>query len=308
MGAHLVGLLLKAGCKVRVLDDFLFGRASLSEYAHHPNIEIIEGDICNARLVSHAVRGAESVVLLAAVIGHRLTNSKRSDMREVNLLGSLIVLDAAIEHGASRFIMASSDRVYGTQTGMMYETSTPAPISDFSRLKLRLEERVLNARNKRFFPTALRMCHCFGLSPRMRFDVIPNGLIRDAVMKGKISIQSGEQRRSFLHVRDAAKAVLSVLSAHVSVISGEIFNVGSSDQSVQIKQLVNIVCALVPEVNVEVLPEIPALTDYRVSFAKIENVLGFKSDHTLEEGIKEMRDALIAGQFPDPYGYLYRST
>ena len=132
----------------------------------------------------------------------------------------------------------------------MYETSIPEPVSLYSRLKLRLEERIINARNRSFHPTTLRIATCHGPSPRMRFDLVLNGMVRDAYCKKEITIDSPEKVRSLIHVKDVARAILSCLSAHQNMISGEIFNLGNSDQNLQLNQLANIVKTHLPETKV----------------------------------------------------------
>jgi nucleoside-diphosphate-sugar epimerase len=229
-------------------------------------------------------------------------------MREVNFLASSVVLDAAIEHGATRFLFASTDSVYGIQSGVMYETGTPEPSSLYSRLKLRMEERVINSRSREFHPTALRIATCYGISPRMRFDLIVNALVRDAVCKKRLEIASGEQCRALVHVEDAARAFVSCLKAHVNLVSGEVFNLGSNDQKIQLHQLANLVATLVPDTEVRVGGADPDLFDYHLSASKIQKILDFNPKWGIPQAITELRDRLREGVFGDPYDPKYRNT
>ena len=307
IGSILTRHLLTEGYRVRVLDNFLFGQQGL-EGLNSPLLEIIEGDITDTNVVSAAVEGAETVILLAAIVGHRARDIAFLDTRPVNLLASSVVLDASIEHGVTRFIFASTNSVYGVQSGVMYETTIPEPVSLYSRLKLRMEERVLNAKKRSFHPTALRIATCHGYSPRMRFDLVANSLMRDAVFKKEILIDSGEQWRSLIHVEDTARAFVACLKAHVNLVSGETFNVGCKDQNVQINHLANVVKTLVPDTSVTFRQGEPDLTDYHLSCSRIEKILDFVPKWTIEKSMEQLRDILVSGKIADPFSLQYQNT
>ncbi len=307
VGSILTQLLLAEGYRVRVFDNMLYGNSGIS-HINNPALEVIEADLTDINSVSYAVRGAETVVLLAAIVGHRMVDSKTLNTRTVNLLASSVVLDAAVEHGVERFLFASTNSVYGSQSGVMYETTIPEPVSLYSRLKLRMEERVIKTKRSSFYPTAMRIATCHGCSPRMRFDLVANSLMRDAVCKKEIRIVSGEQYRALIHVEDCARAFVSAIKAHVNLVSGEVFNVGAKDQNVQVNHLVNIVKTLVPDVAVDVLPGEPDLPDYQLSCSRIEKILDFCPKWTLEKSLEQLRDYLIEGRYDNPYGPRYNNT
>ena len=134
----------------------------------------------------------------------------------------------------------------------------------------------------------------------MRFDLVLNGMVRDAYCKKEITIDSPEKVRSLVHVRDVARAILSCLTAHQNMISGEIFNLGNSEQNLQLNQLANIVKTHLPETKVTMLDEEPDLTNYRLSCAKIEKLVGFKSEIEIEQSVKETIE-LLQNIEDDPY-------
>jgi len=307
IGSILTRRLLLDGYRVRVVDNLLYSRIGLEGLPTN-NLEVVQADICNTGEVSAACYGADVVVLLSAIVGRRVADIRLTNMREVNLLASSVVLDAAIEHGANRFIFASSDSVYGVQSGVMYETATPEPVSLYSRLKLRLEERVITAKRGSFHPTALRIATCHGYSPRMRFDLLANSLIRDAVCKKKIVIESGEQCRALVHVDDVASAFIEVIEAHSTLISGEVFNVGANDQNLQIKQVANLVKELVPDTEVDFIDGPADLTDYHLSCTKLSKVLSCTAKWSLKESLKQVRDLILENRFQDPYSFIFRNT
>jgi nucleoside-diphosphate-sugar epimerase len=307
IGSHLVQQLLAEDYHVRVVDNFLFGDDGLKNIDSQ-NLEVIRADVCDTRAVSSACKGAETVVLLAAIVGHRIEDIRWNNTREINFLGSNVVLDAAIEHGAQRFFFASTNSVYGTQTGVMYETGIPEPVSLYSRLKLRMEEKVISAKKRSFHPTVLRLGTCHGVSPRMRFDLVANTIIRDAVCRGEIVVENGERWRALIHVKDAAKAFVACLQAHINMTSGEIFNVGNPEQNIQVNHLVNIAKKLVPGVTVEFLDSSPELGGYRLSSSKIGKSLDFIPTLDIEESMREMCEMLQSGHWSDPYSIKYCNT
>ena len=307
IGAVLTRLLLAEGYRVRVFDNFMFGQDGLTGL-NSPFLEVIEGDISNTRAVSAAVEGSETVILLAAHVGHRIADIPGLKPRTVNLFASSVVLDASIEHGVRRFLFASTNSVYGVQSGVMYETTIPEPVSLYSRLKLRMEERVINARKRSFHPTALRIATCHGYSPRMRFDLVANSLLRDAVCKQRIEIESGEQSRALIHVEDTARAFLLCIKAHVNLVSGEVFNLGAKDQNVQINNLANIVKMLVPDCQVIFHEGTPDLVDYHLSCSRIEKILDFVPKWSIEKSLEQLRDILISGRLGDPFSLRYQNT
>ncbi len=306
-GAWLCRQLLAEGYRVRVFDNFMFGTEGLRGL-DSPHLSVIEGSMCDIDAVCEAMKGADVVILLAGIVGHRLSDIRWTDQRNVNLFASSIVLDSAIEHGVTRFIFASTSSVYGEQSGLMYETSIPEPVSLYCRLKLRMEERVLSAQKRSFHPTVLRLANCHGYSPRMRFDLVANALMRDAAINKAIAIPSGEQSRVLIHVEDAARSFIACLKAHENLVSGEVFNVGAPDQNIQLNQLANLVKSLVPETTINIEERESESGGYRLSCSKIEKVLDFSPRWTLEASLSQLRDLLLAGHFPDPFSLRYHNS
>ena len=300
IGCWVTEKLLTAGYRVRVFDKFLFGREGV-DTIRHPNLEVVAGDMCDVNAVYHAVGGADSVVLLAALIGKRFIDLSTAPYREVNFIASSVVLDSAAEHGVERFIYASTDAVYGELNGLVYETAVPEPMTLYARLKLRFEERLLKAKKRTFHPTILRIANCYGYSPRMRFDLVPNALVCDAVYKNQVVIQAPDTMRSYIHVRDVARAIVATVNAHVNLVSGEIFNVAGGDQNLTLKEVANIVKGVWPSVEVELLGGEEDLVDYRLSSKKLEKLLDFSCKWTMKQGLEDLRNLLLEGKCGDPY-------
>ncbi|MCC6932452.1 MAG: SDR family oxidoreductase [Deltaproteobacteria bacterium] len=292
--------LLASGYRVRVFDKFLFGREGI-DTLKHPDLEIVYGDMCDVNAVYQAVGGADCVILLAALVGKRFVDLASVPYREVNFIASSVVLDSAVEHGVERFIFTSTDSVYGELNGLVYETAVPEPMTLYARLKLRFEERLLKAKKRTFHPTVLRLGTCYGFSRRMRFDLIPNTFIRDAVYKNQVVVQAPDSIRSFIHVCDAARAIVACVNTHVNLISGEIFNLAAADQAMSFKDVTSVVKQIWPSVEVELMDGEADLMDYKLSSKKLEKLLDFNFEYSLRQGLEDLRDILLEGKCGDPY-------
>ena len=180
----------------------------------------------------------------------------------------------------------------------MTEQSAVNPLSMYSETKIDSERILLEAKNATFAPTILRLSTLFGLSPRMRFDLVVNLFVARAVFMGSITVLNGDQWRPLMHVHDAARACVTSLEAPVGSVSGEVFNVGSAELNLQIDELGAAVSRVIPGMEIEAL-ESEDRRNYRVTFDKIHERLGFGCWRTLRYGIQEIYGAIRAGLITD---------
>jgi len=307
IGSVLTRSLLEHGYRVKILDNFLYGSSGLDNLVH-PNLSVIHADICNVKSLSKACEQVDAIVLLAAIVGRRLDDVQRATMRDINLLASSVAVDAAIEHGVERFIFTSSDNVYGTARGVVYETAIPEPKTLYSRLKLRMEERIINAKRRDFHPSILRIGSCYGFSPRMRFDLPANQVIRDAILNKKVSLPSGGEQRAYIHVLDASRAISSCLSSHLNLVSGEVFNVCSAGQNYSMHDIANLISSKMNDVVFQVGENPPGVEDYRLNENKLAKLLDFKPEFELKNGIEEIIEAFEQGKFEDPWSLQFNNN
>jgi nucleoside-diphosphate-sugar epimerase len=299
LGAELVPRLLYRGYGVRVLDSLLFGAAPLDSVKGHANFELMAGDVRDIRVVVRAMKGCDSVIHLAAIVGDPACEENPQLAAEINRAATQMLIDVSRGHGIRRFLLASTCSVYGASEFLMDENARVAPISLYAQTKLDSESLLLEAHSADFHPTVLRLATLFGLSARPRFDLVVNLLTARAVRTGKITIFNGEQWRPFMHVRDAARAFLACLEAnHVDAVSGEVFNAGSSTMNHRLSEVAQEISAIVPTVEVEHI-ENEDRRNYRVSFDKIHKHLGFTCQQTLQQGIEEMADMVRKSEIPD---------
>lgn len=291
IGSHLTRLLLDRGYHVRVLDRFDYGRNGLANL-RHPRLEIVQGDICNTRDLYQAMRDVDGVIALAAIVGDPACNLDPEETVNLNYTATKLLVDACNFHGVRRLVFASSCSVYGASNqDLLTERSRLNPVSLYARTRV-LSENIIFDRYDDVEPVVLRLSTVFGLSPRMRFDLVVNTLTVRAVVDGRISIFGGDQWRPNVHCRDAARAFMLALEAPARVVAGEIFNVGGESLNHKIGEIGLMVARTVGGVDVAIQDEINDPRDYRVSFEKIRRALGFVPEMSVEDGIREVAEAV----------------
>lgn len=298
VGSILVPQLLERGYKVRVLEKFLFGEASLQAVRNHPGFEVVKGDVRDIEAAVDATKDCDAVIDLAAIVGDPACEENRPLAVEVNRAATRMLIDVAKGYGVSRFLFASTCSVYGASDFLVDERSGTAALSTYAQTKVDSENLLLEAVSPSFHPTVLRLGTLFGLSPRPRFDLLVNLLTARAATLGTITIFNGDQWRPFMHVRDAARAFVKALEANPAVVSGEVFNVGAYDLNYKLTEVSEKIARLVPRVEVQHV-ENGDRRNYRASFDKIHTRLGFTCQQTLEDGILEIYSAIKSQRIAD---------
>jgi nucleoside-diphosphate-sugar epimerase len=223
-------------------------------------------------------------------VGDPACEVDRQISREINYSATRMLIEVAKGNGNCRLIFSSSCSVYGATDLLMDEYSNVLPISLYAETKVDSEEALLDARSPDFHPVILRLATVFGLSYRTRFDLIVNLLTAKAHAEGMITIFNGTQWRPFIHVQDVANGICQVLSAPIDVVSGETYNLGDSRMNFTLGHLAEKVLGEFPATRVEYV-ENSDRRNYRVSFEKIHNQIGFECQWTIEDGIREIKSA-----------------
>jgi nucleoside-diphosphate-sugar epimerase len=296
VGSVLVRRLLAEGWRVRVLDRLLYGEESLSELYNQDDFELIQGDFRNVEAVVRAVRGMGAIVHLGAVVGDPACALDEDFTFEVNLAATRMIAEAGKGYGIRRFLFASSCSVYGASDGILDEYSPLAPLSLYSRTKLESERLLLSIQSGTFSPVLLRFATVCGMSYRPRFDLVVNLLAAQAALEGKITIFGGEQWRPFVHVDDVAEAIIRCLEAPLDLVSGEILNVGSDKGNLRLVELGEVIEEAVPAVHVSVQRTAEDARNYRVSFERMERLVGFQARKTVGDAVLEIVQAVESGQ------------
>ncbi|MGA7294799.1 MAG: NAD(P)-dependent oxidoreductase [Terriglobales bacterium] len=292
VGSTLTPLLLAAGHQVRVLDQLAYGGESLLGVWCNPGFEFVRGDICDRATVRTAVSGRDAVVHLAAIVGDPACARKPDLARATNLDASLALIEESQRSGVGRFIFASTCSNYGKMkdaSEYVDEESDLSPVSLYAETKVAVEMALLKSANGNdWCPTPLRFSTVYGVSPRMRFDLTVNEFTMEMLTKKHLTVFGEQFWRPYVHVHDAARAIQLVLSSPPATVAGRVFNVGATDQNFQKQQLVDLIRPYAPEALVEFVHKNEDPRDYRVSFARITNQLGFKTTHTVAQGVEEI--------------------
>src|SRR3989338_4831156 len=302
IGSVLVRKLLERGYKVRIFDKLYFGKGPIEELLKNENLELIVGDIININSFPNLMDDIEAVIHLAAFSNDPTADLDPKDTLEVNYEATKKLGEISKEKKIKRFIYASSCSVYGIGVNdKLTEESIKKPVSLYAETKLMSENALLSMMDENFSPCFLRKATIFGLSPRMRFDLVINTLTKSAVIKKKINVfGGGKQWRPLLHVEDAADAYINILEAPIEKIKGQAFNVGSDDLNYQMEPLARCVEKCIPGTEVDIVLDDPDKRSYNVSFDKIVNVLNFKTKKTVEFGIREIADAITVQKIRNP--------
>jgi nucleoside-diphosphate-sugar epimerase len=296
IGSVLSGLLLEKGYEVTCLDRLFFGEDSIKEIAK--KITLVKGDI--RWFEPEILKGADAVLDLASLSNDPSGELDPQKTLEINYKGRARVAALAKKYGVRKYVLASTCSVYGFQEGTLTEESSLNPLTTYAKANVLAEKETLHLADKSFSVTTLRQATVYGFSPRMRFDLAVNGMVLGFYKNGKIPImRDGEQWRPFVHVKDTSNAFIRVLESDVELVNGQIFNVGSDEQNVQVFDLAKLVAESIGLPFRYEWYGSPDKRSYKVSFEKIRRALGYEPVYTPKEGSKEVFEALKQGRL-DP--------
>lgn len=314
IGSLLIGLLLNRQWQVVVLDNLMFGGEALLPYFTHKNFRFVKGDICDRGAVVDCLEGVDNVVHLAAIVGFPACQQVGEKLVwEKNVKGTQNVFELCADKGVGRFVFASTYSNYGLgKDGQPVDEDSPLfPQSLYARTKIASEQYLFErAASTTCAPIVLRFATLFGISPRTRFDLIINQFVLEALTHRELIIYQQNYSRTFVHVRDAAKAICLGLTAPEGQVRGQIYNVGSEAGNYSKHEIATMVQQYIPECKVIYHDQSFGgdMRDIRVSFAKIQRQLGFKPKIGVEQGIIEVRDAIQSGLIKEPLSSRYRNA
>jgi len=289
VGSVLIPSLLENDYHVKCLDRFFFGDEYLLSLKNK-NLELVYDDIrwFNGNLLDDV----DVVLDLAALSNDPVGELNPEKTFEINHQGRSRVARLSKEHNVPQYILASSASVYGQQDGIADETVDVNPLTAYSKANRKAEIDALKLNDENFSTTVLRFSSIYGISPRMRFDLAVNSIVLDLFNSGKIIIYGKENRRPFLHIKDAIRAYLSIIQSPIPKTSGQIFNVGSNEQNFRIYDLAKLVGDSISKNYDFEAKDTPDNRSYFASFKKISETTGFEAKHTVEEASNEIYDAL----------------
>lgn len=302
IGSSLTRKLLNNGFKVRVLDNAVYGTQGINELLDNDQFTFIEGDMRSIETVMDAINGVDAVIHLGALVGDPASDIDSQKTLEMNYHATHTIASICKYHQINRFIFASTCSVYGQSYSpetLLTEDDSLNPVSLYAKTKIESEQALLDLADENFSPTIFRMATIYGLSERMRFDLVVNILSAKAHFENVVPIFGGDQYRPNVHVRDAAQAYVDCLQAPIEDVGGEVFNVGSNEQNYQIKDVGRQVAEVFPDAEIDWHRDKEDDRSYQVDFTKIRDVIDYEVEETIVSGAREIKNAFEADRFTD---------
>jgi len=297
IGSTLTELLLGHGYEVTALDRFFFGN-TLVDLQANSKLHLVKQDI---RTVPRSIfKGVHAVCDLAALSNDPAGELNPEKTMEINYQGRARICQLAKEMGVEQYVLASSCSIYGFQDEMVDEESSLNPLTTYAKANRLAETSALPQGDEKFTVTVLRQATVYGLSRRMRLDLAVNGMTLSIFKNGFVRImRDGTQWRPMVHVRDTSRAFKAILESEPGKVNGEVFNVGSDDQNLQIQPLAKRLSMAVERPFKEEWYGDADTRSYRVSFDKIRRRLAYVTERTPEDGAREVFAALRDGKLTD---------
>ena len=285
IGSILVPELLNAGHKVTVVDNFMFDQSSLNHCCSNPNFHIINGDIRHEKFITPYYKSAEIIIPLAGYVGAPLCNKDLTGAQSVNHDALILMLNFLNEE--QKVLMPTTNSAYGSgqDNNLCDEESPLNPISKYASDKVAVEQKLMARKNSISF----RLATVFGMSPKMRIDLLVNDFVYRAIKDGFIVLYESHFKRNYIHVRDVSSVFVHAID-NFENMRGQIFNVGLSDANISKLELCKRIKLQIKNFIIMEAPmaEDPDQRNYVVSNKKIEST-GWKPKISLDDGIFELK-------------------
>jgi nucleoside-diphosphate-sugar epimerase len=284
IGTTLIPMLLKKNYEVIVYDSLMFNNGDkLLPFISNKNFKFIEGDIRDFDKLKNSIKGCNVIIHLAALVGFPICREKgEKESYDINVTGTLNVINSLSEN--QYLLFGSTGSNYGEVIGICDESTPLNPLSIYGKTKTEAEKLVLNRKNS----TAFRFATAFGVSPRMRLDLLVNDLTFKSLKEGYAVIYESHFMRTFIHVRDIANVFIFAID-NKETMKNNVYNVGSDNMNFSKKEVCEIIKNKISNVyfNYADVGEDADKRNYKVSYDKIKK-LGFETSITLEEGVDEL--------------------
>jgi nucleoside-diphosphate-sugar epimerase len=295
IGSVLAPMLLEAGHRVRVLDSLMYGGSALLPMFRYQTFEFVKGDVRDPAAVAKAIAGCDAVIHLAAIVGFPACRLRPDLAQTVNVDGTRVVSEAA---GKNRLVLfGSTGSNYGALTDEICTEETPLnPLSLYGKTKTAAELHLMEHNET----IAFRFATAFGVSPRMRLDLLVNEFVHAALKMRYLVVYESHFMRTFIHVQDIARVFLFALE-NTSKMKGQVYNVGSEAMNFSKAQVCEMIRAKVDYyLHYAAVGQDADKRNYVVSYKRI-NALGYQTTISLEQGIDELVRACEALEVRTPY-------
>lgn len=295
IGTTLIPMLLNKKHIVTVLDNLMYGGAALFPFFCYSNFNFVKGDVRNTKLLKELLKDNEIIIHLAAIVGYSACRQNKDLARAVNFIATKNI--ANLLSNDQCILFASTGSNYGELENEICTEETPLhPLSVYGKTKTEAEKYIVEHSNY----VAYRFATGFGISPRMRLDLLINEFTFKAVKEKYLVVYESHFMRTFIHVCDMAKAFLFAID-NLCKMKNQIYNVGSSDMNFSKKEICEMIKKITPTyVHYADIGKDADKRNYVVSYKKIEK-LGYKTTISVAQGIKELVSAMNVFQFSNPY-------
>ena len=294
---------LKLNYEVRVIDNFVYDHYfSVSNISSHDGYVMFEGEMDDTALLKEAAEGVGAVVLLGGLVGDPITKKYPTLAQKHNEEAVKNCIDFFDDKEIDRFIFISTCSNYGIipEDKVADEEYELKPLSLYANAKVAAERYLLAKKDKvNYHATILRFATAFGLSSRMRFDLSVSEFTKDLFVGNELYVFDEHTWRPYCHIKDFALLIDKVINASQEKISFEVFNAGGDENNFTKKMIVDAILRQIPEGKVRYGTQGSDPRNYRVSFNKVQTILGFTPKYSVEDGIFELVEALRNGNFGD---------
>jgi nucleoside-diphosphate-sugar epimerase len=302
IGTSLIPLFLNKGFKVTVYDSLLFNNGDkLISYISNKNFTFILGNILDKDKLKESIKNHDIVIHLAALVGFPICREKgEKKSYDINVVGTQNIIDSMED--SQYLLFGSTGSNYGEVIGICTEETILNPLSIYGKTKTEAENRVVGRNNS----TAFRFATAFGISSRLRLDLLVNDLTYKAVTEGYAVIYESNFMRTFIHVRDIANVFLFAIE-NQEKMKNNVYNVGSDQMNFSKKEICELIKKELPNTyfNYADVGEDADKRNYIVSYEKI-NKLGYTTTITIEEGIRELIKTIPLIKINNPYYNVFK--
>jgi len=290
LGTMLTDILLQEGYYIKVIDNFIYNNEEcINTFLSNPNYEIIKGNILEEKKIKKTMKDIEIIIHLAALVGENVCKNNEELCRDINYIATKKIAKLCIDkYDINRFFFPSTCSVYG-HTSLGNEESKVNPLDLYSETKLLAEKALLDLSHKGLPVYIFRFPTLYGISYRMRFDLVVNLFVMQSLINKKITVYGGNQWRPFLHIFDAAQSIAESLKINRTKLNGELFCIGSNKENYNLINVAKKIKKVIPDTKILINQDIKDPRSYKIDFNKCHNVLNFEPKYDLKIGIKEIK-------------------
>ncbi len=292
VGCQLIEKLLEKGYYVYCYDILIYGESSIKNFSNYNNFEFIKGDIRKPEVIKNILKDVDSVVNLAAIVGDKPCQSAPNSAYQINYIGNTRLAELSKLCNVKKYIFSSTCSNYGVSPNEEYllETSRLNPVSLYAETKIDSEKKLLELSSDNFATVSLRFGTAYGKSIRTRFDLTINSFCYEAFKHNKLIVFAPETWRPYVHVKDMANIVISIIETDSDKYNGQILNAGFTNENYKKSDIIDFFKNKILDLEVVSVP-IEDRRNYKVSFEKLYNILKLKNEFDIYDAIDELLES-----------------